>query len=72
MTERLLRVAEVMARTGLSRPTIYRWMSAGQFPKPVPLGRVLVAWPESAVDAWIEATVRESRGPDATRPSTAA
>jgi prophage regulatory protein len=64
MSERLLRVTEVMARTGLSRPTIYRWMAAGQFPKPVPLGRVLVAWPESAISAFIAETVQASRGED--------
>lgn len=41
--------------TGLSRSTIYAWMAAGRFPKPVPLGSRLVAWRESDVLSWIEA-----------------
>ena len=62
MPERLLRVAEVMARTGLSRPTIYRWMPEGRFPKPVALGPSLIAWPESEINEWIADTIRATRG----------
>lgn len=35
----LWRVATVGERTGLSRPTIYRMASAGEFPRPVKLRR---------------------------------
>lgn len=64
MSEKLLRVAEVQARVGLSRPTIYRWMAAGRFPKPIALGPALVAWPESVVEAWIQAQIHaESDAP---------
>ena len=31
----LLKVREVMARVGLSRPSIYARMAAGAFPKPI-------------------------------------
>lgn len=61
MPERLLRVADVSAMVGLSRPTIYRWMAAGRFPKPVALGPALVAWPESVVEKFIADTVRASQ-----------
>lgn len=63
MTERLLRMAEVMARTGLSRPTIYRWMAEGAFPKPVSLGpkSKTVAWLESEVQAFIADAIEASR-----------
>ena len=40
---RILRLPEVMARTGLSRTTIYRWRVAGRFPQAVRLGTRCVA-----------------------------
>lgn len=57
MTDRsrdnLLRLADVKARTGLSRTTIYRKAGAGTFPKPTPISAGLVAWYESDVSAWV-------------------
>ncbi|MBX9829547.1 MAG: AlpA family transcriptional regulator [Xanthobacteraceae bacterium] len=50
---RLLRLPEVLHRTGLSRSTVYRRMELGQFPKPYPLGGRIVAWAESEIDGWI-------------------
>ena len=50
---RLLRLPEVIARTGLSRTSIYRAMGAGDFPRAVPLYRRGVAWPESEIETWI-------------------
>lgn len=50
---RLLRLAEVKRRTGMSTSTIYRWMKAGTFPRSHSFGHVAV-WSEADVDAWIE------------------
>jgi len=55
MTERILRRPHVEAVTGLSRSTIYAWVAAGCFPKPIALGTRLVAWRESDIDAWLAA-----------------
>lgn len=55
MAERILRRPEVEARTGLSRSTLYDWMKAGEFPRPVALGARLVGWRETDVQAWLEA-----------------
>lgn len=52
--ERLLRRREVENRTGLSRSTIYLWMSDGLFPKPRKIGPRAVAWRESDIQEWIE------------------
>lgn len=52
-SRRLIRLREVLHRTGLSRSTVYRRMELGQFPKPYPLGGRIVAWAESEVDRWI-------------------
>lgn len=59
---RLLRLPAVKARTGLSRSTIYLYVSEGTFPKPVRLGPRAVAWIESEIAAWIHARIEMSRG----------
>ena len=50
---RFVRLHEVMARTGLSRSTIYVMMAEGRFPKPVPLGERSVGWIESELEEWL-------------------
>ena len=50
---RLIRMKEVQHRVGLGRSTIYRWMDAGKFPKPVQLGGYAVAWAQEDIDEWI-------------------
>jgi prophage regulatory protein len=50
---RLERIAEIVARTGMSRATIYQRMKAGTFPQSVPIGDNSVAWVSSEIDAWI-------------------
>ena len=58
---RMLRIHELMAKTGLSRTAIYYKQnpkSKGRydpdFPRPVQLGSNCIAWVESEVDAWLE------------------
>ena len=58
---RVLRLPEVMARTGLSRSTIYVRLEQGLFPRPVSLGGRAVGWIESEVDEWIRERITESR-----------
>lgn len=57
MTDRsrdnLLRLAQVKARTQLSRTTIYRRIAAGTFPASTPISAGLVAWYESDIDRWV-------------------
>lgn len=52
--EMLLRLPEVLRRTGRSRAGIYDLMSRGEFPLPVRVGAKAVAWKLSSVQAWIE------------------
>ena len=58
---RILRLPDVLARTGLSRSTIYVRVANGTFPKPVPLGARAVGWIESDVDTWIRERIAASR-----------
>lgn len=48
----LLTVKKVSARVGLSAPTIYRRIRAGEFPAPISIG-VNSRWPSDRIDAWI-------------------
>ena len=59
---RFLRLPEVLARTGLSRSTIYVRLEQGRFPRPVSLGDRAVGWVESEIDEWIRNRIAESRG----------
>lgn len=58
---RFLRLPEVLARTGLSRSTIYVRLEQGLFPRPVSLGDRAVGWIESEVDEWSRRRIAESR-----------
>jgi prophage regulatory protein len=51
--ERLIRIGEVKRLTGISTATLYRKISANEFPRPVPLGTAARAWPLSEVQSWI-------------------
>ena len=53
MEARMLRVPEVMARTGLSRTTLWRRVRTGTFPPPTELGENSIGWPESEITAWL-------------------
>jgi prophage regulatory protein len=50
---RLIRLAEVKRRTGMSTSTIYRWMSKGKFPRSHAIGDRIAVWSEADVEAWI-------------------
>ncbi len=60
-SNRVLRLGEVIARTGRSRSSIYADIERGEFPKPIKLGRRAVGWLASEVDSWIQGCVEKSR-----------
>jgi prophage regulatory protein len=60
MTDKFLRRSDVEAATGLSKPTIYRRIGEGTFPRPVPIGGRAVRWRESDVAAWQQRLVENA------------
>ena len=58
-THQIIRLNEVMHLTGLSRSSIYAYMSQGIFPKSVKLGKRAVGWLRHEIDAWVEDCIRE-------------
>ena len=62
MTEQHLRRPDVEAATGLSRSSLYAMMDAGDFPRPIRIGKRAVAWPQSAIEAWLAARPTSNGG----------
>jgi prophage regulatory protein len=58
----LIRRKQVEALTSLSRSRIYALMADDQFPKPIRLGSMSVAWVMADIEAWITARISESKG----------
>jgi prophage regulatory protein len=63
-SDRIIRLKTVLARTGLSRTTLYRKMGDGTFPRQVKISVHGAGWRESAVNRWIADPVsyREEAG----------
>jgi len=57
MNNRILRLKEVIQKTGLSRSSIYQFMKDGEFPKSIELGARAVGWLESEIDLWVKRRV---------------
>ena len=51
--EKIVRIKTVLARTGLSRSTLYRKIAEGTFPCQVKISVHGAGWRESAVNRWI-------------------
>ena len=66
---RLIRLPEVLSRTGYGRTSIYRKMEEGTFPKNLKLSGPIkdptqfdcraIAWIEDEVDQWVESRIEE-------------
>lgn len=55
-SNRILRMKEVITRTGLSRATIYARIRSNEFPAQVALSKYgrSVGWKKTDIDQWIE------------------
>ena len=66
MATSIIKLPAVIARTGLSRSTIYHKISLGQFPQSIPLGvgnrTRAVGWVDDDVEGWIQEQIDRARG----------
>lgn len=53
MELQVLRVRDVAKKMGISKATLYRWIDAGEFPKPLRLGPRSVGWWSDDVKEWL-------------------
>ena len=51
--DRILRMATVLHRTGLSRATLYRKIEAGTFPRQLRISVHGCGWRESEINRWV-------------------
>jgi prophage regulatory protein len=51
--DRIIRLKTVLARTGLSRSTIYRKITEGTFPGQLKISTNGAGWHESEINRWI-------------------
>lgn len=56
---KLLRLPEVIERTGLSRSTIYQMLDLGTFPKPAKLNLRVNGWSDDEIGKWISNRLAE-------------
>ena len=61
MSYTILRLPKVKERTGLSRSSIYLYISEGRFPEPISLGARAVGWIEEEIDQWLTEQIESSR-----------
>jgi prophage regulatory protein len=48
-----LKIKDVIEKVSLGQSTIYKMVSAGEFPKPFQIAPNRVAWVESEIDDWL-------------------
>lgn len=53
MTDRLMKLKEVLYICGISRSALYRQVDQGRFPRQVKVGARSVRWRKSDVEAWM-------------------
>jgi prophage regulatory protein len=51
--DRIIRLRTVLARTGLSRSTLYRKIAEGTFPAQLRISVHGAGWRESEIDRWV-------------------
>lgn len=54
MSDRILRLPDVVSMVGIKRSSIYDFMKKGIFPASIPLGEKAVGWRESEIAQWVE------------------
>ncbi|WP_422006808.1 helix-turn-helix transcriptional regulator [Roseivirga pacifica] len=54
MGQRVMKLPEVMRKTGLSKSSIYAYKNKGLFPCPINIGPRSVGWIEEDISNWIE------------------
>ena len=61
MSDCLIRIEEVMVRTGMGRWTVYDAIADGRFPRQYRISHKQARWSREEIDQWIEEQ-KEARG----------
>ncbi len=52
MVDFVYKVSDVLVRSGISLPTLQRWLRHGDFPQPVRGKHSMPVWPSSIIEDW--------------------
>ena len=55
------RLPHLKQRIGVSGSSIWAWVKAGKFPKPIKLSENCIAWDAAAVEAWAQSRIAASQ-----------
>lgn len=58
---RLIRMPEVLSKTGFKKSWVYLLISSNSFPKPIKIGARAIAFVEAEIDEWVEERINEYR-----------
>lgn len=61
MAQSLLRLPQVIERSGYKRSSIYAMVRRGEFPEPIPLGPRIVVWDSEQIDEWVRQQIELGR-----------
>ncbi|MGZ8910995.1 MAG: helix-turn-helix transcriptional regulator [Methylococcaceae bacterium] len=56
-SNKIIRLPKAQEKTGLSRSTIYKLISSGDFPQQIKLSPRTMGFLESEIDSWIESRI---------------
>jgi prophage regulatory protein len=59
---KIIRIATVLERTGLSKPFIYQMIRRGEFPASIRLAPRYAGWVEQEVNDWLNRRIAAARG----------
>ncbi|AXF14798.1 helix-turn-helix transcriptional regulator [Paraburkholderia caledonica] len=59
---KIIRIATVIERTGLSKTFIYKMIRRGEFPPSVRIAPRYAGWVESEVNSWLNERIAAVRG----------
>ncbi|MER9423945.1 AlpA family phage regulatory protein [Mesorhizobium sp. M0317] len=54
MAKRIVRLKEIIFRSGLTRSSIYKLAAEGKFPAPLNISERAVGWLESEFEDWLD------------------
>jgi prophage regulatory protein len=60
-TPQFYRLPQLKARLNVSGSSIWAWVKAGKFPKPVKLSENTTAWNAADVEAWAQSRIEASK-----------
>jgi predicted DNA-binding transcriptional regulator AlpA len=57
--EQFIRIDDLCSHLKVCKSTVYKMIQTGKLPQPIRITDSIQAWPESAIDAWIEERKKE-------------